>query len=446
MRFLNRILGIFLTLFLVLSCTDDDEVNATATLPQLNTAISVYSPSQFNDDYLLITPMREESTFLIDRQGNLIHEWKESNSSILMAYLDQDGSVIRCVNSPLDFGINIGGRTGTLQRINKDNELVWEWSLNNTDEVLHHDFSILPNGNILATVWEVKNSLESIEAGRDPQLLLLNRIVIDKVIEIKPIGDSDAEIVWEWSLWDHLVQDYDATKANYGAVNTNPQLIDINYTNGDENFTHINSIDYIEEYDQIVLNSRNLNEFFVIDHSTSTVEASGHSGGDFGKGGDLLYRYGNPQVIDPLASAPYFQGPHDATFVGNNDFSRGTFLIFNNNQDVDISAVKEIDSGSNNGFYPFVNGNLSRQSQVWEYERSSIYSRRTSGAQRLDNGNTLITSTSGNVIREVNFEGDTVWEYNFQFEDTTAFNMGKNAFKVRSYSKNSAAIEILLRE
>jgi hypothetical protein len=445
MRYLDRIFRLSFLVFLVSSCTDD-EVTAMPVIPELNTAITVYNPAQFNDDYLLITPMREESTYLIDRQGNLIHEWQQNNSSILMGYLHTDGSVIRCVNSPLDFGISFGGKTGTLQKINKDNELVWEWSLNNPNEVLHHDISVLPNGNILATVWEVKNSQDSIEAGRDPQLLLLNRIVMDKIIEIKPIGDNDAEIVWEWSLWDHLVQDYDATKSNYGSLSTNPQLVNINYTNGDDNFTHINSIDYIEEYDQIVMNSRNLNEFFVIDHSTTTAEASSNSGGNYGKGGDLLYRYGNPQIIDPLAAAPYFDGPHDATFVGNNDFSLGTFLIFNNNQDINISSVIEIDSGSSNGFYPSVNGNLSSQSQVWNYESGSIYSRRTSGAQRLDNGNTLITATTGNVIREVDFEGNTVWEYNFEVEDLNDFNMGSNAFKVRSYSKDSAAILSLLME
>jgi hypothetical protein len=30
--------------------------------------------------------------------------------------------------------------------------------------------------------------------------------------------------VWEWDLWDHLVQDYDETKANYGSVKDNPQV------------------------------------------------------------------------------------------------------------------------------------------------------------------------------------------------------------------------------
>ena len=50
--------------------------------------------------------------------------------------------------------------------------------------------------------------------------------------------------------------------------------------------------------DQIVLSNHNLSEIWIIDHSTTTLEAASHSGGNSGKGGDLLYRWGNPQAYD----------------------------------------------------------------------------------------------------------------------------------------------------
>ena len=35
--------------------------------------------------------------------------------------------------------------------------------------------------------------------------------------------------MWTWSLWDHLVQDYDKAKDNYGRIVEHPELFDINY-------------------------------------------------------------------------------------------------------------------------------------------------------------------------------------------------------------------------
>ena len=37
-------------------------------------------------------------------------------------------------------------------------------------------------------------------------------------------------------------------------------------------------------------------EFWIIDHGTTTAQAAGHTGGRRGRGGDLLYRWGNPRA------------------------------------------------------------------------------------------------------------------------------------------------------
>ncbi|MGC8644373.1 MAG: hypothetical protein ACP5XB_31305, partial [Isosphaeraceae bacterium] len=50
------------------------------------------------------------------------------------------------------------------------------------------------------------------------------------------------------------------------------------------------------ELDQILLSVHSFSEIWIIDHGTTTAEAATHKGGRSGKGGDLLYRWGNPQA------------------------------------------------------------------------------------------------------------------------------------------------------
>ena len=90
-------------------------------------------------------------------------------------------------------------------------------------------------------------------------------------------------------MWDHLIQDTDPELPNYGVIAEHPELININYANvgsggnhpnGD--WMHLNAIDYNAELDKNIFSSQRLNEFYIIDHSTTTEEAEGHAGGNSG--------------------------------------------------------------------------------------------------------------------------------------------------------------------
>ncbi len=113
--------------------------------------------------------------------------------------------------------------------------------------------------------WEYKTATESIAAGRNPDLLHDGELWPDHIIEVEPTGTSGGDIVWEWHVWDHLIQDYDSTKENYGVVADHPELIDINFGGRQVDFNHINSIDYNDEFDQILLSVnffKEINDFF----------------------------------------------------------------------------------------------------------------------------------------------------------------------------------------
>ena len=104
-----------------------------------------------------------------------------------------------------------------------------------------------------------------------------------------------------------MIQDFDSSKDNFGVVADNPELMDINAISGGGgpgpgpgpgggggDWFHVNGINYNAELDQIVFTSRFASEFYIIDHSTTTAEAAGHTGGNSGMGGDFIYRWGNP--------------------------------------------------------------------------------------------------------------------------------------------------------
>jgi hypothetical protein len=439
----SKVIFILLSCVILYSCKDnDDTIAVPEDIPQSN--ITVYNQDQLTDDYVLISPFRGNSTFLMDRLGTVLQRWSSAEST-LMGYLREDGSVVRSIVTGVDNGITIGGKTGAIEIIDKDNNQIWKWTLDSSTEALHHDIALLPNGHILASVWVVKDRATCIANGRDPSTIVADRLVIDKVIEIEPVGTEQANIVWEWSLWDHLVQNFDTAQLNFGDA-SNGSLFDINQSTEGENFTHVNGLDYIPSLDQIILNSRVLNEFIIIDHGITTAEAASNTGGRYNKGGEILYRWGNPESYNSGTSLDrQLHDQHDATFVGNNSLSRGTFLVFDNQDDPNFSTVKEISINvTADGVYDAIpsTGN-SPASPTWSYSSDEIYSARTSGAQRLTSGNTLITSTSGAIIREVNYENEVLWEFDARIAVDGVLEIDSSGFKSRSYEKDYSGVTAL---
>ena len=167
------------------------------------------------------------------------------------------------------------------RRVLWDGTIIWDFRYDANGDLSHHDITLLPNGNVLMLTWETKTRTEAITAGRDPNSFGGDTFTSEHIIEVKPTGPSSGDIVWEWYAWDHLIQDYNASKENYGVVGDHPELIDINYgiSTSLSDWLHTNSIDYNEKFDQILISVHNFNEIWVIDHSTTLEEAAGHTGG-----------------------------------------------------------------------------------------------------------------------------------------------------------------------
>ena len=369
--------------------------------------------------YTLIAPFGGQETFLIDLDGNVVHKWTTDRKPSQAAYLLPDGSLLRTAKIPNETFNVRGGPAGGLQKFDWDGNLTWDYVISSEQMLSHHDIEPMPNGNVLVVVWEYKTRAEAIAVGRDPEKIEDNAVWPEAVLEIQQTGPTSGKIVWEWHLWDHLVQSHDATKPNFAFPSERPERVDINFMDRPiADWIHMNSIDYNPQLDQILMCGRTFDEIWVIDHSTTTAQAAGSTGGTQGKGGDLLYRWGNPFAW--FAGTPFDQklyGQHDPHWIPADRPGAGNILIFNNGSDRDqrpFSTIDELTPPVNptGGYTRADNEPFGPDKLVWRYEdQDTLYSQRVSGAQRLPNGNTLICSGETGHVFEVTKAGQVVWDY-----------------------------------
>lgn len=377
--------------------------------------------------YTLYTPLRSTETYLLDMEGNIVHQWTSEHWPSNAAYLLTNGNLLRsCKVRGNDMFGDRGPSGGRIQLFSWGGNLIWDYVYSNELYHQHHDIEPLPNGNVLILAWERVTKEEAIAAGRNPDNIAAKGMFPDTVVEVKRTGRTTGEIVWKWNAWDHLIQDFDPTKANYGNPAEHPERINVNLNpRARPDWMHTNSIDYNPNLDQIVINPRSFNEFLVIDHSTTTEEARGSSGGRSGKGGDILYRWGNPANYGAGTrdDQQFFQ-QHDARWIQPGQPGAGNITVFNNQagqSDGNYSSIMEINPPvARNGTYRIVKGQtLEPKRPVWTYTANpptDFYSSFISGAERLPNGNTLICSGAEGIFFEVTPEGKTVWEYHNPIE------------------------------
>lgn len=369
--------------------------------------------------FTLIAPFGGQSTFLIDLDGNVVHEWTTDRNPSQAAYLLPDGCLIRTYKVQNEVFNVVGGPAGGLQKFSWDGELLWDYQVSSDLLMSHHDIEPMPNGNVLVVAWELKTKEQCLAAGRDPEKLTDGCLWPETILELKPKGTTGADIVWRWNLWDHLVQSFDESKANFGRPDERPEKVDLNFIDRPiADWIHCNAVDYNPQLDQIMLCGRTFDELWVIDHSTSTEEAATGKGGKSGHGGDLLYRWGNPFAY--FAGTPFDQklfGQHDPHWIPEGLPEAGSVLIFNNGSDRDerpFSTVDELKPPvTSDGRYVMKHGEpFGPERLSWRYEAGSeLYSQRVSGAQRLPNGNTLICEGETGRVFEVTRDLQIVWDY-----------------------------------
>ncbi len=366
----------------------------------------------------LISPANSSSSFLIDMDGNTVKTWHGARPVALTAYMLPDESLLRPCQV---FGGSFsgGGAGGRIQLISANDQVVWDFTYATSSYQQHHDVCPMPNGNVLLIAWERRSRTEAIAAGRQ---YISGDMWPTLIVEVEPVGATGGNIVWEWHFWDHLIQDVDPSKPSYGVIADHPELLDINYGSvmgGD--WVHANAIDYHPELDQIVFSSHYMSEVYIIDHSTTTAEAAGHTGGRSGMGGDLLYRWGNPRVYDRgTTSDQRFYVVHGVNWIDAGLPGAGNLLAFNNGDrpgsSSDYSSVEEVVPPLNtDGTYTIESGRpYGPSAPTWSFSATTwFYSDHLAGAYRLPNGNTIVAEATSGYMFEVTQAGVIVWEYDY---------------------------------
>ncbi|WP_158844677.1 aryl-sulfate sulfotransferase [Algibacter sp. L1A34] len=384
-----------------------------------NTVGTIINSSEAFEGYTLFSFGKK--TYLIDNCGQRINEWTSEYISIGVVYLLEDGSLLRSAtlnNSTIFFG----GVTGRIEKFDWDGNLVWSFEYSDNNKRLHHDFCPLPNGNILALAVTKLSNQQAIDLGRNPNTIVAN-LYNEQIIEIEPIGTNMANIVWQWNIKDHLIQDFDNTKPDFGIVSEHSEKLNINYLNENPpiaNWLHYNSIQYNENLKQIILSSRLMSEIYIIEHTQSTAIAASNTGGIYNKGGDFLYRWGNPEAYNKgdITSQKLF-GQHFPHWIPEGLPQAGKLMIFNNGSDrsPNFSEVFIITPPINeSGLYPLQSDETFGPKQpdyIYHNEAipQSFYSAIVSGSQMLPNGNILICDGDSGRIFEINNEKNIVWDY-----------------------------------
>ncbi len=325
------------------------------TIRRRGTGLRAYDPSKVFQGYTLFTPLTGQGeVYLIDIEGEIVREWKLPYLPGLFAYLLPNGNLFyngKTPESPPRFPAWQLFKGGVVLEVEPSGKIIWEYK--HPDH--HHDGRRLRNGNtILLAIEKIPRDLvPRIQGGVPGTEVDGTDIYADVLYEVTPAG----EIVWTWHAHEHLDPHTDVITSQ-----------DLRHE-----WSHGNTVGELAD-GNIVVSFRNISTVVIIDRQTDKI----------------VWKLG----ADVLAHQHY-----------PNELPNGNLLIFDNgthrrNIALPYSRVIEV--------------NRQTKEIVWEYKDNppqNFFSPYISGAQRLPNGNTLITEGNFGRIFEVTAGGEVVWEY-----------------------------------
>lgn len=335
--------------------------------------------------YILVAPYRAQDNYdgpgevlLLDTGGHVVHAW-QTQYPVFHALLNADGNLVVALTPPLAAGVYPSqGTTGLLEELDWNGGVIWKYE----DVAMTHDFDILPDGSIAYTRWNQAPApfAASVRGGLPTAT---TSVWTNELVVINKNGEK----LWTWRVADHL----DAWR--YVLSPLVPKA----------DWAHINSIQYVPENpisgtEAFLVSFRDISEVMLIDK----------------KNGTILWQ--SPQGM--------FSLQHDATLLPDGNILAFDNGLFRQGPPALLSAVREINPRSNTSVWSYTGGRSLSDAVMFA---SSVMG----GAERLPNGNTLITVSATGRILEVAPDGTLLWEYDNVFRDEDG--ASRLVFKARKY-------------
>jgi hypothetical protein len=288
---------------------------------------------------------------MIDMDGRLIRHWTSHSPNTWggVGKLEDNGNIsINTTPTVTPTGyLNYAG-AGACGQIE---EIAWDtstWALQfyawNANFRQHHDLVKIFNKKLnawtwLCVGWGHKTNAQASAAGATR--LPGADFYPDAIWEFLPTGGTSASVVWRWSFSEHLCQSVNPSLStnpvtdpaggsyvyNHYVSNVflTPQKFDANTVSSTRNgpisdWQHLNSLSYNADLGYVVFNSREYNEFYVVDHDGTFVDTSNYQNNydaAASSAGDFVYRFGSPRNYNApnfmIGSASYSNQPGFAT-------------------------------------------------------------------------------------------------------------------------------------
>lgn len=300
--------------------------------------------------YTLYSPVRGHHADLLDAEGRIVHQWRHPEGLQHVRWL-ANGNLLAQTLPPADAegAEKIGGSAGSIVELDPDSNVVWE----HRDIYMHHDYQRLEDGTTLYIRWEklpgdVAARVQGGQPGKDDPEWMWGDVIVQV--------DSEGRPLRTWRSWEHLSTDHHVKCP----------------LESRKEWTHCNSLELAPDGNWL-LSFRLTDTVVIVDRRT----------------GDVRWRWG----------AGHLSHQHHATWLDN-----GHIQILDNGchrRDApSFSQVVEVDP--------------KEKEVVWSYQAVPIlafFSFMISGAERLPNGNVLVTEGATGRLFEITSDGETVWEF-----------------------------------